>query len=183
MTDLAPINGREILKEIRAGLPDFVLMRKYQLTAAGMQEVYRLLVNSKSLTWDEIQGRTPEYRDEVSIRGIREVSRHKAHFPVAIRACSHGDFEGFICDLSERGICVEGVSCEVGETVTFAIEDLDAPRVEATGFEAKCRWIRRDGEALRGVVGGFEIIHISYRSFRRLKVIIGAFSKARDEDC
>lgn len=53
------ITGREVLKDIKAGMDDPELMDKYKLSAQGLQSVFNKLVNAGVLTHAELDSRVP----------------------------------------------------------------------------------------------------------------------------
>lgn len=53
------ITGREVLKDIKAGMDDPELMDKYKLSAQGLQSVFNKLVNAGVLTQAELDARVP----------------------------------------------------------------------------------------------------------------------------
>jgi len=53
------ITGREVLKDIKAGMDDPALMEKYKLSAQGLQSVFNKLVNAGVLTQSELDTRVP----------------------------------------------------------------------------------------------------------------------------
>jgi hypothetical protein len=53
------ITAREVLKDIRAGMDDAPLMRKYQLSAQGLQSVLNKMVQAGIVTEEELDGRVP----------------------------------------------------------------------------------------------------------------------------
>lgn len=53
------ITAREVLKDIRAGMDDAALMRKYQLSAQGLQSVLNKMVQAGIVTEEELDERVP----------------------------------------------------------------------------------------------------------------------------
>jgi len=53
------ITAREVLKDIRAGVDDAALMRKFQLSAQGLQSVLNKMVQAGIVTEEELDGRVP----------------------------------------------------------------------------------------------------------------------------
>ena len=57
------INAREIIHDVRSGMTDGELMKKYRLSSMGLQSAFSKLLNSRLLTVDEIYGQ-PHRDDE-----------------------------------------------------------------------------------------------------------------------
>jgi hypothetical protein len=53
------ITGREVLKDIKAGMDDPALMEKYKLSAQGLQSVFTKLVNAGVMAQAELDARVP----------------------------------------------------------------------------------------------------------------------------
>jgi hypothetical protein len=53
------ITAREVLSDIRAGVDDAALMRKYQLSAQGLQSVLNKMVQAGMVTEEELDERVP----------------------------------------------------------------------------------------------------------------------------
>ena len=57
--DKRKITAREVVKDIRAGADDQTLMKKYQLSAQGLQSVFGKLVKAGAITSTEVEERVP----------------------------------------------------------------------------------------------------------------------------
>lgn len=53
------ISARELLADIRAGIDDPALMKKYELSAQGLQSACKKLVEAKALKQSEVDNRVP----------------------------------------------------------------------------------------------------------------------------
>ncbi len=53
------ITAREVLKDIREGMDDALLMRKYQVSAQGLQSVFNKMIQAGVVTEEELDGRVP----------------------------------------------------------------------------------------------------------------------------
>ncbi len=51
------ITANEVLDDLRRGLDDFALMRKYQLSAQGLQSLFNKMINSGAITPTELEDR------------------------------------------------------------------------------------------------------------------------------
>jgi len=57
--DKRKITAREVVKDIRAGADDQTLMKKYQLSAQGLQSVFGKLLKAGVVSQDELEDRVP----------------------------------------------------------------------------------------------------------------------------
>ncbi len=53
------ITARDILKDIRAGVDDSVLMKRYSLSAQGLQSVFNKMVQARIVSEEELDARVP----------------------------------------------------------------------------------------------------------------------------
>ncbi|MEW6348038.1 MAG: hypothetical protein AB1646_03190 [Thermodesulfobacteriota bacterium] len=51
------ITANEVLNDLREGLDDFALMKKYQLSAQGLQSLFNKMINSGAITPTELEDR------------------------------------------------------------------------------------------------------------------------------
>ncbi len=51
------ITANEVLADLREGLDDFALMKKYQLTSQGLQSLFNKMINSGAITPTELEDR------------------------------------------------------------------------------------------------------------------------------
>ena len=59
------INANEIVKDIRSRMTDLQLMKKYTLSARGLESVMKKLLEAKLITKAEFNWRPVEYDDTV----------------------------------------------------------------------------------------------------------------------
>ncbi len=67
MSQKRKIKASEIVRDIRAGLTDFELMKKYQLSSKGLKSVMEKLLQAKAITQAEFDWRPAEYDDTVVV--------------------------------------------------------------------------------------------------------------------
>ena len=53
------ITAREVLKDVQAGMNDTALMKKYMLSAQGLQSVFNKMIEARIITEEEVDGRVP----------------------------------------------------------------------------------------------------------------------------
>ncbi len=62
------ISAREAMRDVRAGLDDFALMKKYDLSPKGLQSLLNQLVKSGALSVQEVEGRMPSFEETVALK-------------------------------------------------------------------------------------------------------------------
>ncbi len=53
------ITAREVLKDVQAGMNDTALMKKYMLSAQGLQSVFNKMIEARIITEEEVDARVP----------------------------------------------------------------------------------------------------------------------------
>ncbi len=61
------LDAREVLKDIREGLDDTALMRKYQLSGAGLQSLFSKLTESGLIKRADLDKRMPNFGRTVEL--------------------------------------------------------------------------------------------------------------------
>ena len=61
------LSGKEILQDIRAGMDDAALMIKYQLSAQGLQSVFKKLIAAGALNQAELDGRSSPHDRTINL--------------------------------------------------------------------------------------------------------------------
>ena len=61
------ITAREILKDVQAGMNDTALMKKYMLSAQGLQSVFNKMIEARIITEEELDARVPLSEKTVDI--------------------------------------------------------------------------------------------------------------------
>ena len=61
------ITANEVQADIRAGFDDFALMKKYHLSAAGLQSLLNKMINSGAITPTELEDRFPNLEKTVEL--------------------------------------------------------------------------------------------------------------------
>ena len=64
------IDGRELVKDIRARMTDLELMEKYKLSPRGLDSVLKKLLEMKAITQAEYDWRPADYDDTAAITQI-----------------------------------------------------------------------------------------------------------------
>ncbi|GEM_PF-216712 len=181
---MAPVNtikAVEIVGDIRSGMLDTELMDKYRLSSTGLQIAFRKLVNAEAVTESEILNRNHLHEDTTGISQYRQLSRNFLVFPIHICDSDDPDTEGYVVDVTERGLQVTGIETEVGRTGKFLVRADESFQVNPFPFEAQCRW-SKTGQHKEDFSAGFEITDISDGARKELRKLIQALSLGDTKD-
>jgi uncharacterized protein (DUF433 family) len=165
------ISTREIVAEIRRGVSNEELMRRHKLTEAGLQNAFKLLVDTRALGAEEIAGRQSLRFEAVVPQGIREMERYYLDFDLPIIDTGPPEIQGRVRDMSEKGVGVAGIAAKVGELKTLLVLHEEFVVIEPFLFEAQCRWVR-ESESDGSMTAGFQIKSITSEDLRQLKQLL-----------
>lgn len=153
------IKAGDIVRDIRSRMSDADLMEKYQLSAAGLQSLFKQILAGGVMQPFEIYGRAPSYDHAVILENNRDLPRTTVFFHLPIMRKARADVTGRVQDITEQGLRASGIQADEGETVTLVIPAQDVFMVDTVELEAVCRWTRSDETG--APVAGFEISRIN----------------------
>ena len=138
MTDQRKIKAGEAVKDIRSGMTDSQLMEKYKISAIGLRQLFKQLLEAKAIQFSELRARNAPYEDAADLDDFRSSLRDQVTFPLAIYEeirRIQGDIRYFQDRLENKGI-----NARTGEVKTFVVpaehSDMNSPVV----FQAVCKW-------------------------------------------
>ena len=162
----------EILNDIRAGMPDVVLMRKYRLSFKRLIQVMQRLVKHKAIAHRELYEKSPTYRSVIDVLVSRSSLRWNIPFPIEVYHDETSQ-KGVIRDISENGLRVAGITAKEGDVMTLRLPLKEVVKAEPIEFQAVCRWSKTRGQRRKYIASGFQIVRISEDSKSRLRELIG----------
>lgn len=166
------INAKEIIVDIRSGMDDAQLMRKYKLTSKGLQSAFSKLISNRLLTIEEIYGQhRSEDEDTVIIDDMTLIQKHFLTVTAPVYEVGKTDCAGCLHEITERGLTISGVESRIGEVKSFVIPCRDFLKVEQLWFEAKCLWAERHPNT-KEWSAGFQITKIDANALRHLRSLI-----------
>jgi hypothetical protein len=169
------IPANSVVKDIRSGMSNSDLMDKYQLSMRGLTSVFNKLMDAKFCTRKELLLRMPPGEDTADLDEMRDVARCYPVIRIPVIDLADLRSEGYVRDLTEKGIQVSGVQAKVGDTKNFLIQADAFAAILPFTLEAHCRWVKPD--ALPGLtVSGYEISGISDTNLASLKKAVEVFT-------
>ena len=164
----------DFLRDLRAGMIDQELMKKYRLTPRGLGTLFRNLVNAEVISFREVikmasgQLSLPEMIAELRIR-----SRKQVEFLLPISDSEHPENVGLVYDVSEDGVGTRGLKANVHEIITLLIPADDYFHVEPIIFKGVCRWVEKKEDRWESAAG-FSVEKLLRGSLTGLQEIIRA---------
>ncbi len=164
------ISAAEFVKDLRSGMTLSELMNKYSIVPRELDSIFAQLKQSL-VSPLELYGRSLDEQAGTATEKIRFFRRHQVGLQVRIYDASDKEIWGYVKDVSERGVGIQGIEAGIDETKTLVIASDEFFAINQIKLVAKCRWFKATGAAGK-FLGGFEIIDISERDFERLKRFI-----------
>ncbi len=169
MSQKRKIRIREFTKDIRCGMTDSQLMKKYGLSPRQCQEVFQHI---EAIHGDPIDlyGRTPG-TNETDHGETRRLPRHDIVLPLAVYDILDESNRGLVVDISEKGFKIHGIETRPMKGGVFAVLSQEVFDIGPIVLDAECRWVKRMG--LHGMhVAGFQFTDISSRNMKDLQLLI-----------
>ncbi len=167
MPEKRVISLREVVNDIRAGYTSAELMEKYRFSSVALRKAFRKLIDFQVLDNTELSESRNLYQIP-DASTLRNVPRRRITTPLSIYENDNPFVPGVIKDLSETGICIEGIQSEIAQEKCFIIRGGFGNAVTVV-FNAKCRWVNRSGPK---PVAGYEIVDISMMDAKQLQKLM-----------
>jgi hypothetical protein len=165
------MDEKEFVRDIRSGMSNPQLMKKYGLSSDGLRRLFEILIKANVITLEDLYTKSPLVHDTVFIENMRELPRHYLAMPVEIYESKLPENRVRLSDITEKGIGITGMAVRIGETKTFTIPTFDFIESDPVVFEAECRWAREEKETGEWLAG-FEIRRISDECLEDLRTLI-----------
>jgi hypothetical protein len=153
------IKATDITNDIRGGMNVSQLMAKYRLTIKGLRKAFHQLVEGSALSKEELNS-LKSLRD-ITVKELRQFPRYPMKSPMKIFDGGDPFKGGVVKDLSEKGVCIQGIETEIGEVKNFIIRLGSFGATSSIVFQARCRWVKKSMTSGKTDLAGFEITDIS----------------------
>lgn len=164
------VSLKNIIQDIRSGMGDIDLQRKYGLSAKSFLRLVDRLVDTEALSPEEAQGVTSKEMAERPARG--QTRRAHLKVPVPIYDVSSSAV-GLLRDISKEGFRVAGIAAAVGERRSFRIPVDLYMNAEPLVVTGECRWVETRGHDHNFVVAGFQMANCSKSDERIIREFMG----------
>ncbi|MBI5569439.1 MAG: PilZ domain-containing protein [Desulfomonile tiedjei] len=164
------VSLKDIIHDIRSGMGDIDLQRKYDLSAKSFLRLVERLVDTEALSPEEAQGVSSQEMAEKPARG----QSRRAHLkvPVPIYDVSSSAV-GLLRDISKDGFRVAGIPVAVGDLRSFRIPVDLYMNAEPLVVTGECRWVEARGQGHNYVVAGFQVTNCSNSDERIIREFMG----------
>ena len=165
------IEAEEIISDIRSGMTEDDLKRKYELSSGALSKAVQLLLDGDHLNRCDLAAGAVPYEEVVEPGKARRVERYYFDFDLPVVATESPETVGKVRDLTTRGLGTEGIRASVGDVKTLRIQHERFVLLKAFTFQAQCRWIRADQHG-GGLIAGFRITSISDQDREQLRKLV-----------
>jgi hypothetical protein len=162
-----------VIADIRAGMTNTQLMKKYRVSSSMLEKIFRKLLDANMVARSDLDGRLLSPQEGVVHDSIRQEPRCYMVMRLPITDMDNLNADLFVKDLSEKGVRICNLRVDVGERKNFLIQASEYADVQPFSFEAECRWVRSETDKERQVAG-FEITRISDEDLCQLREFIQA---------
>ncbi|MBI5570390.1 MAG: hypothetical protein HY914_10635 [Desulfomonile tiedjei] len=169
--DKKRISVSDIIRDVRAGLSETELMRKYELSSRGLQSTFWKLVRSGALTWHELLSAYPDLDSPATPREMRHWVRGYPILSIKVYDEGNPQNRGKVRDLTEKGLGVAGVLAEVGQQKTFVVVPDECTNLKPFRVRVECKWFLPTFES-SPCAAGFEITGMDVDGFERLQELV-----------
>jgi hypothetical protein len=179
LRSIRKIKAREIVADVRAGVSDFELMAKYELSVQELADILTKLVDAGRIRKAELEERNPFFDDPANRLQTRRFTRTYLRIPLDIKDVADPGRTGLVTDLSKDGFRTRGLVPAFGEEKEFLIGSSEVSR--EIRIRATCVWGKASGRDSRAHEAGFKITHVSDEDLREISTIVG-FLALRERD-
>jgi hypothetical protein len=168
MNERRTVRASDVIRDIREGMSASELMSKYRFTPKSLRAVFRKMIDFQVTSKSELDDLESLYRSTIQA-AIRSTKRKRLSVPLKVYDGGDPFKPGLVKDISERGVCIEGINAKIGDEKSFIIRCGSAASVVSVIFDAKCRWVDLSGKK---VLSGYEITNISSLNSKELKKLM-----------
>lgn len=163
--------AEDVLNDIRSDMIDSEIMQKHHISAKDLRQLYRELVETKSVDIAELYCRPVYWDNSVDQEPRREFPRLLLAFILPVHDMLDPEVKGIVADVTEKGMKLEGIEARVGEKRRLVINPSRFGNLDPIAFEAECRWAKTSEGGARPTAG-FRITDISEAALQELRRFI-----------
>ncbi len=160
-----------VVSDIRAGMTNAQLMKRYSISSDMLEKIFKKLQDANMITERDLDGRMLSSQEGVVHGSVRQEPRCYTIMRLPITDLDNLEADCYVKDLSERGIRIANLKSNVGEKKNFLIQASEFADVQPFSFGAECLWAKTGTDTERHLAG-FEIIRISEEDLQQLREFI-----------
>ncbi|MFH1113975.1 MAG: response regulator, partial [Pseudomonadota bacterium] len=125
--DKPVIGVGEAVECIRSGMDDLALMKRFGISAKGLNSLFRKLVAAGFISPEELYGRPRP--DHEFVLDVRDMHRRYLAVTTPIWEVDRPEIKGWLLNVTERGLGTVGITAYVGEAKNLVIDAGDYGKV------------------------------------------------------
>ncbi|MGO9568645.1 MAG: PilZ domain-containing protein [Desulfomonilaceae bacterium] len=169
------ISATQVVRDIRSGITQEELQDKYKIALHRVEKLFKRIVAANAVTESELAERYPSYKE--AIAGINPSRNRRVLLPFEFIVYDITTSSiGLVRDISETGLRVAGINCNVGGERTFQLPVDIFIKADPVLMVAKCQWVKVRGKTMIYATAGFEITDISDDDRMVLKTFVESLS-------
>ena len=174
------ISATQVVRDIRSGITQEELQEKYKIALHRVEKLFKRLVAANAVTESELAERYPSYKE--AIAGINQSRNRRVLLPFELIVYDITTSSiGLLRDISETGLRVAGINCNVGGERTFQLSVDIFMEADPVLIVAKCQWVKVRGKTTKHATAGFEITDISDDDRMVLKTFVELLSVLKSD--
>jgi hypothetical protein len=174
------ISATQVVKDIRSGFTQKELQEKYKIALDRVEKLFKKLVAANVVSVSELAEMYPSYKE--AIAGINQSRNRRILLPFELTIYDIATSSiGLLRDISETGIRVAGINCNVGDERTFQLPVGIFMEADPLLIVTKCKWVKVRDKAMRYSTAGFEITDISDDDRMVLKTFVESLSTIKPD--
>ncbi len=103
------LDANEMAADLRTGLSDSEMMKKYALSPHGLQRAFQRMMDASIITVDDLRRLPQSPYDSVFVENVREVARYHLAVEVIIYELKNPRIRGSLLNLGEKGIATRSI--------------------------------------------------------------------------
>jgi|GEM_PF-962493 len=154
------ISATQVVRDIRSGITKEGLQEKYKIALHRVEKLFKRLVAANAITESELAEKYPSYKE--AIAGINQSRNRRVLLPFELIVYDITTSSiGLVRDISETGLRVAGINCNVGDERTFQLPVDIFVEADPLLIVAKCMWAKVRRKTMIYYTAGFEITDIA----------------------
>ena len=160
----------DFINDVRSGVSDSDLMRKYDLSEKDLRHLAKKILAARNMPSEDAnlefwpRARATKHDPRRRYQRLQVLGWMPVYDEVDREA-------GVIVDITEKGLGIAGIDVRVGEIRILYIRAEGLDGIEQFSLDAQCRWVGEDENGFDSRAG-FEIIGISNHALSQLRKLI-----------
>ncbi len=163
------INLLAVLADIRAGMSQSDLLKKYDISESVFRQLSKKLLAAQGIRL--ATDAETVIMDPVEFPATRESVRHEVDFDLPAYEADRPETLGMVREVSEESVSVAGIDAAVGDTKTLVVLGDELGQFSSFEFDGSCLWSFADAEE-GTCLAGFAISKISENDAQELRKLV-----------